>query len=70
VLTTGLAQAGTDVDTTLLGTTERTDGATQVTYKGMPLYYFVRDTAAGDVNGQGVGKVWYVVSPTGELIDQ
>jgi predicted lipoprotein with Yx(FWY)xxD motif len=69
MLTTGSPQAGTGVDTALLGTTERTDGTTQVTYKDMPLYYFARDTAAGDVNGQGVGEVWYVVSPTGEMMD-
>ena len=69
VLTTGSPQAGTDADGALLGTIERTDGTTQVTYKGMPLYYFARDTAAGDVNGQGVGEVWYVVTRTGEMIE-
>jgi len=72
LLTTGSpkASAGSDVDSTLLGTTTRTDGMTQVTYKGMPLYYFAKDTAAGDVKGQGVGDVWYAVAPTGEMIDK
>lgn len=34
----------------------------QVTYKGYPLYYFVKDKAKGDVNGQGVKDVWYIVN--------
>ncbi len=41
----------------------RADGTPQVTYKGYPLYYFVRDTNRGDVAGEGVGGVWYVVDP-------
>jgi predicted lipoprotein with Yx(FWY)xxD motif len=69
LLTQGAPQAGTGADAAMLGTTERTDGTTQVTYNGMPLYYFAPDTAAGDVNGQGVGEVWYVVSPAGAMIE-
>lgn len=45
------------------GTITRTDGKKQTTYKGMPLYFFVGDKAAGDTNGQGVKDVWYVASP-------
>jgi len=56
------------VDADLLGTTERTDGTTQVTYAGWPLYFFVQDQAAGDVAGQGVNDVWFLVSPAGEAI--
>ena len=41
----------------------RDDGAKQVTYKGMPLYYFARDAAPGDTNGQGIGNVWFVAMP-------
>lgn len=59
---------GDGVDASLLGTTEREDGSTQVTLDGHPLYYFASDEAADDVNGQGVGDVWYVVSPEGEAI--
>jgi predicted lipoprotein with Yx(FWY)xxD motif len=47
-----------------LGTIERTDGSMQVTYNGWPLYYWIKDTAPGDVTGQGVGDVWYVAIPT------
>jgi predicted lipoprotein with Yx(FWY)xxD motif len=41
----------------------RDDGTKQVAYKGMPLYYFAQDTAAGDINGQARGNVWYVLNP-------
>jgi predicted lipoprotein with Yx(FWY)xxD motif len=46
-----------------LGTIERTDGTTQVTYNGMPLYYFASDAAPGDTNGHEVGGVWFVAEP-------
>jgi predicted lipoprotein with Yx(FWY)xxD motif len=45
------------------GTITRDDGASQVTYKGWPLYYWAKDKARGDVTGQNVGKVWFVVDP-------
>jgi predicted lipoprotein with Yx(FWY)xxD motif len=45
------------------GTTARTDGATQVTYNGAPLYYFAGDGKAGDTNGQGLNGVWFVAAP-------
>lgn len=60
--------AGEGVDASLLGTTEREDGSTQVTLNGRPLYHYGGDETADDVNGQGVGDVWYVVSPEGEPI--
>ena len=37
------------------GTISRADGTTQVTYKGMPLYFFVGDSASGAATGDGVG---------------
>ena len=40
---------------------ERSDGSMQVAYNGWPLYYFAGDMAEGDVNGQGIGDVWYVI---------
>jgi len=43
----------------------REDGKMQTTYKDMPLYYFIKDTKAGDVTGQGVNGVWFVVPPSG-----
>ena len=43
---------------------DRTDGTKQVAYNDMPLYYFVKDKKPGDVTGQDVGDVWYVVNPS------
>ncbi|MGH3118362.1 MAG: COG4315 family predicted lipoprotein [Gaiellales bacterium] len=60
--------AGEGIDSSLLGTTEREDGTTQVTLDGHPLYHFAGDETADDINGQDVGDVWYVVSPEGEAI--
>lgn len=68
LLTTGKPAAGDGVDASKLGTTTRKDGAIQVTYNGWPLYYYEKDKAPGDVIGQNVGDVWFVVSPSGEMI--
>lgn len=47
-----------------VGTIEREDnGALQVTYNGIPLYYWNRDDAPGDTTGHRVGNVWWVVPP-------
>lgn len=51
------------IDKTAVGTITRDDGIKQTTYKGQPLYYFFKDKDANDVAGQGVGNVWYVVTP-------
>jgi predicted lipoprotein with Yx(FWY)xxD motif len=67
---TGELTAGEGLDQSLLGTAERTDGTTQVTYNDLPLYYFSGDEAAGDTNGQGLMDIWYVMSPEGEPVGQ
>jgi predicted lipoprotein with Yx(FWY)xxD motif len=69
LLTSGDPIAGEGADAGLIGTTERTDGTVQVTYNGWPLYYWINDTGPGDTTGQGVGEVWYVLSPQGEMIE-
>ena len=54
-----------------LGTTTRSDGLKQVTYKGHPLYYFVGDSRSGDVAGQGsnnFGAKWWLVNESGSAI--
>ena len=66
--TNGAPVAGAGVDASLLGTTTRTDGTVQVTYKGWPLYYWFRDQKPGDTTGQWVGGTWFVISPKGETI--
>jgi predicted lipoprotein with Yx(FWY)xxD motif len=46
----------------------RGDGTYQVTANGMPLYYYAKDKAVGDVTGQAAGGVWWVVAPDGSKI--
>lgn len=60
-----------DVQSDLIGTLQRDDGATQFTYNGWPLYYFVRDDSPGQTAGHevdGFGGGWYLLSPDGEVI--
>ncbi|HEX3734100.1 MAG TPA: hypothetical protein VHU86_02990 [Solirubrobacterales bacterium] len=47
-----------------LGTIERPEGKTQVTFKGRPLYSFGGDSKAGDVKGEGIKDVgtWHAAS--------
>jgi len=51
------------IDAAAIGVITREDGKKQTTYKGLPLYYFFKDKAAGDTLGQGVNNVWYIVAP-------
>jgi predicted lipoprotein with Yx(FWY)xxD motif len=69
--TTGAPKAGAGVQASLLGTTKRDDGTTEVTYGGHPLYYFAGDSAPGQTTGQGnegFGAYWWVVAPDGKAI--
>ncbi len=44
---------------------KRSDGTTQLAYKGQPLYYWVNDHYRGDTTGHGVKNVWFVASTEG-----
>jgi predicted lipoprotein with Yx(FWY)xxD motif len=71
VTTKGAPKAGTGIAAGKLGTTNRSDGSTQVTYNGHPVYYYGGDQKSGDVNGQGqntFGGLWYVISPAGDAV--
>jgi predicted lipoprotein with Yx(FWY)xxD motif len=68
LLTEGSPKAGDGVDASKLGSTALADGRKIVTYNHMPLYYWVKDTKPGDTTGQNVGKVWFVLSPDGNII--
>jgi predicted lipoprotein with Yx(FWY)xxD motif len=64
----GTPTAGPGVRASLLGTTKRTDGSTEVTYNGHPLYYFVSDAKPGQTTGQAInqfGAPWYVLNANG-----
>jgi len=45
-----------------IATFKRADGTEQVSYNGIPLYYFLKDKDAGDAYGQNVGGTWFVVT--------
>lgn len=58
-----------DLDTAMFGSIERTDGTEQLTVNGMPVYLFASDSAPGDVNGQGVNDVWFVIDADGNMLE-
>jgi predicted lipoprotein with Yx(FWY)xxD motif len=72
VTTAAAATAAGGATTADLGTITRSDGTTQVTYKGHPLYYYVKDKDNGDAYGQNInsfGADWYVLKPSGVKVD-
>ncbi len=73
VTTSGTPKAGHGVKASLLKTSKRAGGGTQVTYAGHPVYRFVGDAKPGQTNGEGVnafGAEWYMVSPAGRAIEK
>lgn len=38
----------------------RTDGKKQWALRDKPLYFYVGDTTAGDIKGEGIGTIWHV----------
>ena len=57
------------LDAAQVGTIQRPDGATQVSYNGHPLYRYSADSGAGSIAGQGVEDKWghwYLLTPAGE----
>ena len=60
------ADAG--IDHKLLSQTTRAEGTVQATYGNWPLYYYVGDQGPGDIDGQGVDGVWFVIGTDGKLI--
>lgn len=68
VLTAGPPVATNNANADLLGTTSRTDGSTQVTYAGHPLYYYAHE-GKDEVTCHNVtefGGRWLVITPTGQ----
>jgi predicted lipoprotein with Yx(FWY)xxD motif len=43
----------------------RAGGGKQLTFNGSPLYTFAKDSKPGDMNGEGVGGVWWAVTAPG-----
>jgi len=48
-----------------VGSIATAEGKKQVTLNGWPLYYYAKDTKAGDVTGQNVNQVWFVLTAAG-----
>jgi len=71
VTTTGTPKANGAVKASLLGTTKRADGSSELTYAGHPLYTFAGDTQPGQTTGEGsngFGAPWWIVSPAGKAL--
>ncbi len=68
VLTEGAPISAQGARADVLGTTTRTDGTTQVTYAGHPLYYYAHEgkhqVLCHDV--RGFGGLWLAVTPSGD----
>ncbi len=72
LMVSGKPTEGSDVDASLVGTTNRSDGKRQVTYNGHPLYLFQGDKQVGDTNGEGLnafGGGWYALSSAGDQVN-
>jgi predicted lipoprotein with Yx(FWY)xxD motif len=48
-----------------VGTITRSDGQRQLTMDRRPLYLFSGDRARGDIRGNGIGNIWWAMTPTG-----
>ncbi len=70
VLASGTPAVAGKANPSLIGLTTRSDGTKQVTYNGLPLYYYAADTKAGQATGNhlkdGFG-LWLGMLPTGKL---
>jgi predicted lipoprotein with Yx(FWY)xxD motif len=67
VIGTPVAAAGTSLPKGF-GTIKRSDGQTQATYDGHPLYTYTGDTTAGELNGNALnasGGLWWAATPSG-----
>jgi predicted lipoprotein with Yx(FWY)xxD motif len=61
-------QPGDGIDAADFATITRSDGTTQSTYKGWPLYYYSGDKVSGEVTGNGANNVWFAAKPNYSLM--
>ena len=55
----------TGISRSAIGNIMTKDGICQATINGWPAYTYAKDTAPGQVNGQGVGRTWFAMAPDG-----
>lgn len=67
-VTTTSAKPTVDGVTGTIGTIPTADGKMQITINGMPIYFYSKDEDSSDTYGQGVGGVWFMVSPSGSML--
>ena len=67
-VTTTSATPAVDGVTGTIGTIPTADGKMQITINGMPIYFYSKDQDSSDTYGQGVGGVWFLVSPSGSMV--
>jgi predicted lipoprotein with Yx(FWY)xxD motif len=68
VTTSGAPTGQKGASASKLGTIKRSDGTTEVTYNGWPLYTYAGDKKPGDANGNDFtqfGAQWYALTPAG-----
>ena len=73
LLAKGQPTAAGGAKASLVATTKRSDGASQVTYNGHPVYRYQGDMKPGDTAGQGLeayGAEWYALGPAGKQIEK
>ncbi|MGZ4675153.1 MAG: COG4315 family predicted lipoprotein [Acidimicrobiia bacterium] len=54
--------------TATVGTATQPNGQDWVVYNGHLLYAYSGDAKAGDINGNGLGNIWYALTPAGEPV--
>ncbi|OYD71785.1 COG4315 family predicted lipoprotein [Rhodococcus sp. OK302] len=51
-----------------IGTVPGPDGSFQVTVNGKPVYRYLDDQVPGDMLGQGVGSLWFMIDVSGNPV--
>jgi len=65
VTISGAPAIGAGLDKTKLAVETQPDGTKQVSYNGHLLYTFSGDAGPGTASGEGLGDIWFVLSPAG-----
>lgn len=64
-VTNGAPQATGGILPAYIGVLTSTENTEQVAYDGHPLYSYSGDHAPGQINGEGLGGIWYAMTPSG-----